>query len=99
MSPLIIHHSPVTDVPYSSQSVARLNTSWSNDPKMGPRALPAGKRSADGYGGRHDLEKTRRYRDADEGGGGRHGQEEYGMVFDVPGDKPSARRRRSRSRE
>jgi len=86
-----------------SQSVARINGSWSNDIMR----VPKGKKGRDnsGFGGRDDLERTSRYRD---GGDGRRGGEKYGMVFDVPSDdvrrrkrKRSAdkqsRRRRSRS--
>ncbi|KIO12526.1 hypothetical protein M404DRAFT_19323 [Pisolithus tinctorius Marx 270] len=75
-----------------SQSVARLNTTWSNDPKMGLRR----QRDNGGYGGREDLEETRRYRGEDRRRGGR----EYDMVFDVPGGGSAAqRRKRSRERE
>lgn len=73
-----------------SQSVARLNSSWSNDPKMGPRRA----RDNGGFGGRDDLEETRRYR-ADVGRGGR---DEYDMVFDVP-SAPHRKRSRSGQRE
>lgn len=75
---------------HSSQSVARLNSSWSNDPKMGPRRA----RDNGGFGGRDDLEETRRYR-ADVGRGGR---DEYDMVFDVP-SAPHRKRSRSGQRE
>lgn len=76
----------------SSQSVARMNDSWSNDVKRGPRA--AGKASgSSGFAGRDDLEQTRRYRK--ESDGPRSGG--YGMVFDVPDS--GRRRKRSRSRE
>ena len=71
----------------SSQSVARLNNQWSNDVKMGPRGGGRG-RGRGGFGGRDDLEATRRYRDQADTGG-----DKYGMVFDVPDD----RRKRSRS--
>lgn len=73
----------------SSQSVARLNTSWSNNPKLGARAQKPGK---GGFGGRDDLEQTRRYRSSNESqkDGG------YGMVFDV-GDNRSGLHRRKRS--
>ena len=76
-------------IPYSSQSVARLNSSWSNDPKMGPRRA----RDHGGFAGREDLEETRRYR-ADVGKGGRG---EYDMVFDVPNGGSAQHRKRSRS--
>ncbi|EGO02287.1 hypothetical protein SERLA73DRAFT_104684 [Serpula lacrymans var. lacrymans S7.3] len=73
-----------------SQSVARLNTSWSNDPKIGPRR----KQAKGGFAGREDLEETRRYR-----AGGEHDRDGYGMVFEVPGGRESGRRgKRSRSR-
>ncbi|KAF8165849.1 cyclophilin-like domain-containing protein [Crassisporium funariophilum] len=77
-----------------SQSVARLNNSWSNDITRGPKR---GAKVAPGFGGRDDLERTRRYRDEEQlsrhSGG-------YGMVFDVPSDRGSERRRkRSRSRD
>src|ERR1700722_11194866 len=76
----------------SSQSVARLNNSWSNNPKVGGRSRRGQKDS--GFGGRDDLERTRRYRGADYD----VPREEYRMVFDFPDDRQS-RRRRSRSRE
>ncbi|KAF9780010.1 cyclophilin-like domain-containing protein [Thelephora terrestris] len=71
-----------------SQSVARLNTSWSNDVK-----LP----SQRGFGGNQDLEPTRRYR----AGGGHRAGDEYGMVFDVDerSHSHSHKRHRSRSQE
>jgi peptidyl-prolyl cis-trans isomerase-like 4 len=72
----------------SSQSVARLNTSWSNHPKMGPKVARGGR---SGFGGREDLEETRRYRD----GGDEKRNDGYGMVFDVS----DRRTKRSRSRE
>ncbi|QRV87929.1 peptidyl-prolyl cis-trans isomerase, cyclophilin-type protein [Ceratobasidium sp. AG-Ba] len=49
-----------------SQSVSRLNTHWSNNPKLGRR----NKRGDDSYAGRDDLEETRRYREEDTGRGG-----------------------------
>ncbi|RPD66796.1 cyclophilin-like protein [Lentinus tigrinus ALCF2SS1-7] len=86
-----------------SQSVARLNTHWSNNPKMGPPAGRGGRgRARGGFGGREDLEATRRYREQSEGAAG----DDYGMVFDVPESRrrdPKSRsprrRQRSRSRE
>ena len=63
---------------HSSQSVARLNTSWSNNPKMGVRSKERG-----GFGGRDDLEETRRYRV----GSRSDGRNGYGMVFEVPDDR------------
>ncbi|TCD61360.1 Peptidyl-prolyl cis-trans isomerase cyp6 [Steccherinum ochraceum] len=45
-----------------SQSVARLNNGgWSNNVKMGPRR---GQGKSGGFGGREDLEATRRYRES-----------------------------------
>ncbi|KAB5595415.1 Peptidyl-prolyl cis-trans isomerase-like 4 [Ceratobasidium theobromae] len=69
-----------------SQSVSKLNTSWSNNPKMPKR----GARGGGGFAGREDLEATRRYREEDSGPGSR---EEFGMVFDH-----SSRVREERSR-
>jgi len=77
-----------------SQSVARLNNVWSNNPTVGARGGRGGKGSRGNFAGREDLEQTRRYRgDADDRSGG------YGMVFDIPGGHkgPSKRRKRSRS--
>lgn len=73
-----------------SQSVARMNTHWSNDIKLGPR----GKRGGDGFAGRVDLEKTRKYREEDSG---RHRSDDYGMVFDVPSHHDQRREYRNRS--
>ncbi|KAI0371629.1 cyclophilin-like protein [Pilatotrama ljubarskyi] len=72
-----------------SQSVARLNTHWSNNVKMGPRHSGRGK---GGFAGRDDLEATRRYRGQSEERGN-----DYGMVFDVPDSGRRQRRSRSRS--
>lgn len=81
-----------------SQSVARSNGSWSNDIKRGSafKGRPAG-----GFAGREDLEATQKYRMS--GGDSQRGG--YGMVFDVPKDRPArkrdegyTRRRSSRSR-
>lgn len=86
----------ITNGFHSSQSVAKLNNSWSNNPTVGgARGSRGGKAPRGGFGGRDDLEQTRRYRDADED---RH--RGYGMVFDVPGggDKGSSRKERARSR-
>ncbi|KAF9238800.1 cyclophilin-like domain-containing protein [Melanogaster broomeanus] len=47
-----------------------------------------------GFGGRDDLEETRRYRGSARG----NDRGDYGMVFEVPGAGSSHRRRRSRSR-
>jgi len=89
-----------------SQSVARLNGNWSNNPvrdSQGGRRGKARGPGGGGFGGRDDLEATRRYRDS-----GRAGSSSYGMVFDIKDDKGSSRkhhdrdergpRRRSRSR-
>ncbi|KAA1466666.1 cyclophilin-like protein [Dentipellis sp. KUC8613] len=82
-----------------SQSVARTNTTWSNNPTMGSRGGRGGRGRGGGsrgsFGGREDLEGTRRYR----AGGHDGGSDSYGMVFDVPSDgKYSRRRHASRSR-
>ncbi|OCB91210.1 cyclophilin-like protein [Sanghuangporus baumii] len=77
-----------------SQSVAKLNTHWSNDVKMGPRANNSNSNNNNrrtaargGFAGKEDLEPTRRYRVSDENDDGsrrgRGGGDEYGMVFDV----------------
>jgi len=68
-----------------SQSVARLNTHWSNNPTLPP------KRGRGGFGGREDLVATEKYREG-KGGDRRDG---YGMVFEIP--EESSRRRRSPS--
>ncbi|KAJ3570037.1 hypothetical protein NP233_g4663 [Leucocoprinus birnbaumii] len=73
-----------------SQSVARMNTHWSNDIKVGPRQ----KRGGDGFGGRIDLERTKRYRDEDNE---RNRGDGYGMVFDVSGHHDQRRGHRDRS--
>ncbi|KAF8138323.1 cyclophilin-like domain-containing protein [Boletus edulis] len=84
-----------------SQSVARLNTSWSNDPKLGTR-----RKGGVGFAGRDDLEESRRYRGSQK----EHGRGDYRMVFEAPDtgsshhpssrhrDRSSEPRRRSRSR-
>ncbi|KAG1752489.1 cyclophilin-like domain-containing protein [Suillus paluster] len=72
-----------------SQSVARLNTSWSNNPKMGLR------KERGGFGGREDLEETRRYRAA----GRSDGRDGYGMVFEVPDDRGTSRHRSRQDRD
>ncbi|CAL1700075.1 unnamed protein product [Somion occarium] len=82
-----------------SQSVARLNNTWSNEPKMGPRMTRGGKGKSGGFGGREDLEPTRRYREGSE-----EQRHSYGLVFDVPSDERSRHRhsrspRRAKSRE
>ncbi|KAH9972999.1 cyclophilin-like domain-containing protein [Lactifluus volemus] len=65
-----------------SQSVARLNRSWSNNPIREDHANRRGKpRGGGGFGGRDDLEATRQYRDR-----GRDGNPSYGMVFDLRED-------------
>ena len=77
----------------SSQSVSRLNKGWSNNPiresKGGRRDIkgPGG----GGFGGRDDLEPTRRYRDD-----ARDGSPSYGMVFDLRTDRDSSRKHRDR---
>ncbi|KAG6853136.1 hypothetical protein C0991_006616 [Blastosporella zonata] len=53
-----------------SQSVAKINTHWSNDVKRGAKHVHV----QTGFGGRDDLEKTRRYRDE---GGGSKGHDNY----------------------
>lgn len=75
---------------HSSQSVARMNTHWSNDIKMGPRT----KRGDDRFAGRTDLERTRKYRDEDHE---LHSHDRYGMIFDVPDSHNHRRSLRSRS--
>ncbi|KLO07923.1 cyclophilin-like protein [Schizopora paradoxa] len=79
-----------------SQSVSRMNTHWSNDIKMGPRAQRGRGGGRSGFGGREDLERTHRYRVERND----DGRDKYGMVFDVD-DSSSHRRKRdgSRSRE
>ncbi|KAI9574820.1 cyclophilin-like domain-containing protein [Boletus coccyginus] len=72
-----------------SQSVARLNTSWSNNPQLGPRRKGRG-----GFAGRDDLEESRRYR----GSPREAGRGDYEMVFEVPDVEPSHHRKRDRSR-
>ncbi|THH07177.1 hypothetical protein EW145_g3564 [Phellinidium pouzarii] len=62
-----------------SQSVARLNTHWSNDIKTGPRVGRGKAGDRGGFAGRDDLEATRRYRVANND----HYGDKYGMVFDV----------------
>jgi len=77
-----------------SQSVARLNTNWSNNPVLGDSRRKGGRDS--GFGGRKDLEAARRYRDHTEGQ--RNGG--FDMVFDVDEvRKGGEKRRRSSSRE
>ncbi|KAL5487559.1 CYP6 [Sanghuangporus weigelae] len=94
-----------------SQSVAKLNTHWSNDVKIGPRGNNANAnananngRRGGGFAGKEDLEPTRRYRASDENDddsssrsrrGGRGG-DEYGMVFDV---RDAEREYRDRDRD
>ncbi|KAJ8588934.1 cyclophilin-like protein [Rhizopogon salebrosus TDB-379] len=73
-----------------SQSVARLNTSWSNNPKMGMRSKERG-----GFGGRDDLEETRRYR----GGNRSDDRSGYGMVFEVPDERGTSRHHSRHDRE
>ena len=83
----------------SSQSVARMNTHWSNDVKTGRQGK--GGRGRGGFAGRDDLEKTRKYRVQDESDDKR---DKYDMVFDVHDtrrrdDRERRRDARSRSRE
>ncbi|KAG6818742.1 hypothetical protein H0H93_002198 [Arthromyces matolae] len=59
-----------------SQSVAKLNTHWSNDIRRGSKAP----QRMNSYGGRDDLEKTRRYRNEDVPSG-RHGH--HGQHYDM----------------
>ncbi|KAF7795259.1 hypothetical protein EIP86_006411 [Pleurotus ostreatoroseus] len=70
-----------------SQSVARINTNWSNDIRLPSRKGKGG----GGFAGRDDLEATRRYRM-----GSGDDRDNYDMVFDVPGGG-ERRRRHSRS--
>ncbi|KZP00319.1 cyclophilin-like protein [Calocera viscosa TUFC12733] len=84
----------------SSQSVARMNNSWSNDPRRPPgMGRGGGGRGrgghSDSFGGREDLQAARRYRDEEysNGGGG------YGMVFDVGDERERKRERRDRGDE
>ena len=99
MSTVFVFVATRTDIlSCSSQSVSRLNTHWSNNPK-----LDKPPRNQDGFAGREDLEATQRYRDShrvrDPHGG-------YGMVFDVDElprsgrdkEKRERRNRHSRSR-
>jgi peptidyl-prolyl cis-trans isomerase-like 4 len=74
-----------------SQSVSRLNNVWSNNP------VRAQKRGHDSFGGRDDLEKSRKYRD--DGHHDRGRGDGYGMVFDIPKRDSKKDRRRSRSRD
>ncbi|TFK62109.1 cyclophilin-like protein [Pluteus cervinus] len=74
-----------------SQSVARVNSNWSNDIERGSKHA----KGRSGYGGRDDLVETRRYRDDQYDG--RRGKE-YGMVFDADDIRDKPRRKRSRSR-
>ncbi|TDL29954.1 cyclophilin-like protein [Rickenella mellea] len=76
-----------------SQSVARMNTHWSNDVKVGPRLGKGRGKERGGFAGREDLEETTRYRMDNRGGS----DGKYGMVFD-PNDAGDRYRRRSRSR-
>lgn len=77
---------------HSSQSVARMNSHWSNDIKIGSKV----KRGGDGFAGRVDLERTKRYRDEDSG---RSRVDDYGMVFDVSGHQRREHRNRSPTRD
>ncbi|KAG6919769.1 hypothetical protein DXG01_001608 [Tephrocybe rancida] len=77
-----------------SQSVAKINTQWSNDVKRAPKHV----KSHGGFGGREDLEKTRRYREEDPSSESMRHNHQYGMVFDV-GTSHGHGRKRSRSRD
>jgi len=85
-----------------SQSVARMNTSWSNNPQRAPRGGRGGGGGrgrgghSDSFGGREDLQAARRYREDDYANGGGGG---YGMVFDVADDRDRRRERREREDE
>lgn len=79
--PLIFH------IFHSSQSVARFNNSWSNNPTLGPR-MGKGKGRSGGFGGRDDLEATRKYRE-----GPADGRDQYDLVFDAPSEDRHKRRR------
>ncbi|KIY43166.1 cyclophilin-like protein [Fistulina hepatica ATCC 64428] len=70
-----------------SQSVARMNTQWSNDIKRG--SMLKSKR-AGGFAGRDDLEATRRYRNEDDD---KHDSGGYGMIFDMPEQYRNGQRR------
>jgi len=77
-----------------SQSVARLNDSWSNNINRGPkRGAEKGRLN---FAGRDDLEMTRRYRDEGQPSGRQSRSDRYGMVFDVPSDRNSRKRSLSR---
>ncbi|KAM6503362.1 cyclophilin-like protein [Amanita muscaria] len=69
-----------------SQSVARLNTDWSNE-------ISRPTKRGGGFAGREDLERTRRYRDEED----RRDNGGYGLVFDVDNERRGKRRKRSRS--
>ncbi len=77
----------------SSQSVARLNNKWSNDPLREGQASHRNARGGGGFGGRDDLEATRKYRGGD---GRRDRSPSYDMVLDLRGVKDSTRRHRGR---
>ncbi|KAF8634378.1 hypothetical protein AX15_000948 [Amanita polypyramis BW_CC] len=80
-----------------SQSVARLNTHWSNDIQRG--SLMGRRQRDSGFAGREDLERTRKYREEEDRDRDRDRYGGYGMVFDVPAEERSGKRRRSRSKE
>lgn len=73
-----------------SQSIAKLNRGWSNNPVRG------GNGGRGGFGGRQDLEERTRYRDS--GAGSSRRDDGYGMVFDSGDHNSSRRDRRTRSR-
>lgn len=76
-----------------SQSIAKFNRGWSNNPV---RADKGGGRGRGGFGGRQDLEERTRYRES--GGGGSRRDDGYGMVFESNDYHSSRRDRRTRSR-
>ncbi|EJU06683.1 cyclophilin-like protein [Dacryopinax primogenitus] len=75
-----------------SQSVARMNNSWSNNPRRPPGGGGMGGGRGRGghsesFGGRDDLQAARRYRDEEHASGGGS----YGMVFDVADQRDRGR--------
>ncbi|KAH9983210.1 cyclophilin-like domain-containing protein [Russula compacta] len=78
-----------------SQSVSRLNKSWSNNPireSQTSRGRNPPTSGGGGFGGRDDLEATRRYRD----GPRDRRSSSYGMVFDIRDEGNSLRKYRDR---
>jgi len=87
-----------------SQSIAKFNTGWSNNPTRGEFSGGRGRDGrSTGFGGRDDLEERKRYRDFGANQLRRHGGE-YEMVFEDERRRPSDdgrrrdRHKRSRSR-